>query len=79
MLLCDISNVGKNHRKRDSKDSRHGNDSKIPPERDVTEGKVRDQTPDGVYTRLSRILPSVHPISLHHKAFSNTELQSRSL
>lgn len=43
MLLCDISNIGKNHWKGDSKDSRHGNDSKIPPETEVTKGRVRNQ------------------------------------
>lgn len=43
MLLCDISNIGKNHWKGDSKDSRHGNDSKIPPETEVTKGRIRNQ------------------------------------
>lgn len=33
MFLCDICHIGKDHREGDGKDTGHGDDRKVPPER----------------------------------------------
>lgn len=56
MLLSDVSNIGKDHRESDGKDSRHGNNRKVPPGREnggkMALGSETETTMEGMSLRL---------------------------